>query len=271
MATELCSANLQDLIDGSYKGPSIEGGLSFLMYQVTSGVQYLHFLKIVHGDLKATNILISVPKGDSCPVVKLTDFGLLHVEFDDEKNRFLPAYTKGWMCPNDGLNEDGKRRSSFDIFALGLVIGFSASNGVHPFNRDLERAHKQIKNRKPMTLTKAQLDETFRLPAFWMLLRKMLDFDATQRPTASAILNSSIFNKQQKNQDLIDFPLVATSSRQLSGEPAVKKMRLSFEENQRIIELPSLTHAADSIEERNKLSRDLEFQQEPLNLSAISR
>ena len=53
------------------------------------------------------------------------------------------------------MDEEGNRHLSFDIFALGLVIGFSASSGVHPFDRNLEMAHKRIKKQKPMTLTTA--------------------------------------------------------------------------------------------------------------------
>ena len=185
-------------MDGNYKGPAIEGGLTKILRQITKAVKHIHHFNAVHGDLKPKNILISAPRGDSGPMIKLADFGLLHAYSSGKEKQFIPAFTKGWMCPTDGLNEEGKRRPSFDVFALGLLFVVTTSNGVHPFGLNLKQAKKRIKNQLPMTLTTEQIDGSISSSAFFELVKKMLDFDASERPTASEILSSSIFNQKEK-------------------------------------------------------------------------
>lgn len=183
------------------------------MRQIVKGVSHLHKLKIVHGDLKPTNILISVPKGDLCPAVKISDFGLFHTESGREKELFFPAFTEGWMSPTDVLDENGERLPSFDIFSLGIIMGFTASKGVLPFGRDLRASISRIKKKKPMLLVLEQLDESVRCASFMDLLVKMVDFDDSKRPTACEILDHEFFNRQpiiafQQTQNNVPVPMV---------------------------------------------------------------
>ena len=207
MCTEICAGNLLDVVSGKYKGPEIGDCLSSLK-QITRGLNHLHLLNIVHGDLEPNNILISLPKGDLKPKWKISGFGLRHTvqrkKFgsETEENQFLPAFTEGWMCPSDPVDEDGERSSSFDIFALGLTFGFLAQNGVHPFGSRIEEAIDRIKYKWPMTLTLAKVNENVRTTAFMNLLVKMLNFDASKRPTAAQILSSQIFKKQRPQENL---------------------------------------------------------------------
>lgn len=102
--------NLSDFVLGKYMGPPL-GSLKSICHQIIRGVKHLHLLNTIHGDLKPTNILISIPKGDLDPLIKLSDFGLSHAvptDSDCKKKLFLPAYTKGWMCPSDAVDKETK-------------------------------------------------------------------------------------------------------------------------------------------------------------------
>ena len=199
MIGEFCAGNLSDLVLGKYKGPSL-GSINSICRQIAKGVQHLHLLKIVHEDIKPSNILISIPKGALGPQLKLSDFGLCHAfrnEFGSEESSFRPAFTNGWMCPSDyQVDQEGNRNSSFDIFPMGLVLGFTASNGVYPFGTDLKEAIERMENQQPMTLAPQQIDESIQSASFLDLLGKMLDYDATKRPTASEIPDHPFFKKQ---------------------------------------------------------------------------
>lgn len=57
---ELCRGTLEDYLNGKYQGPRFRN-LKEILCQVTRGLAHLHELKIVHRDIKPTNLLIFVP------------------------------------------------------------------------------------------------------------------------------------------------------------------------------------------------------------------
>jgi len=177
------------------KTPPINISPNDVLSQIVKGVHHLHLLKIVHGDLKPSNVLVSFPKGDLGPMVKVADFGLCHhgKDSDSKEQQFLPACTEGWMCPSDPIDEKGKRSYSFDIFPLALLFGFVALKGVHPYGSNLDEAISRIKNQQPIALTVGQVHQSFRHLSFLDLLRQMLSYDATKRPTTSDILAHPFF------------------------------------------------------------------------------
>ena len=173
-----------------------------IMRQIVRGVHHLHLLKIVHGNLKPSNILISYPKGDLDPVVKVADFGLSHASNDGEEQRFLPACTDGWFCPSDPVDENGKRNSLSDIFAVGLLLGVIASKGSHPHGKDLTEAIERISNQQSRTLTLDDIDETIlcRSVPFFNLLDTTLSYDPANRPVTADILAHPFFKIQTATQ-----------------------------------------------------------------------
>jgi len=238
MATEMCSGNLHALYNGRYNGPEV-GDCRSVLSQITTGLQYLHSLEIVHGNLKPSNILISIPKDHSSPQMKLADFGLSHaVRNQDDtgyEDQFRPACSDGWS-PFDA--DGGNRNASFDTFSLGLLFAFAALKGVHPFGRDLKEAKEHIRNRDPMSLDAKEIDLNIRSTQFLQLLVKMICYDPSQRPTTSQILAHPFFMLQPKmapakQQHLEDAPTVKLSTtlpststaRQPNGEALVKKVK----------------------------------------------
>ena len=151
---------LQDLVCGDYG----DYGGNFAMteqshlpvlHQITAGLNQLHSLGIVHGNLKPSIIFVSFPKGDKDePMMRLTDFGIRHAVQDEATGRikhFWLVTAEGWMRPIDSQDPI---QSSFDLFSLGCVCGFIALNGFHPFGTD---PICRIRNRQLMTFILRQM------------------------------------------------------------------------------------------------------------------
>ena len=190
---ELCAGNLHDLVLGKYTTPLIDINLKDMLFQIVKGLEHLHLLNIVHGDVKPTNILISYPKGALSAQMKLADFGLFHSVCSDESdsgdNQFLPAFTEAWFCPSDPLDEEENTNPSFDIFPLGCVYSFAATHGVHSFGVHLDEAIDRIKTQRPIKLELAQIDESLRTDAFLDLIKQIVNYDSTKRPSATEIIS----------------------------------------------------------------------------------
>lgn len=114
---ERCNASLQDIIE--MKNPKIEISDSLIktldplniLFQIASGVAYLHLLKIIHRDIKPQNILLAVSKivDKNTDIetekirILISDFGLCK-KLDVDQSSFRtnlnnPAGTTGWRAP----------------------------------------------------------------------------------------------------------------------------------------------------------------------------
>ena len=197
LATEICAGTLQDFFTGKYEGPEV-GDCRSMMNQISRGLNHLHLLEIVHGDLKPSNILISLPNGDLGPALKLADFGFSHAfRNKDGSQEFLPAYTEGWKCPLDPLVVNGKRDLPTDIFPLGILFGYIALRGVHPFGTDLDDAIGKMKNREPLVLKDIKTIDSYvkgDQGFFINLFTNMVSYEA--RPTVYEVLNHPFFTQQ---------------------------------------------------------------------------
>ena len=150
---------LEDFVCGGYEDFAMTNESHLpVIHQITSGLNQLHLLGIVHGNLKPSNILVSFPKGDTNePTMKLADFGIRHAVRDEanEVTQFRLVTTEGWMCPTDSQDPI---QPSFDLFSLGCVCGFIILNGLHPFGTD---PISGIANRQTMTFILSQMTFTF--------------------------------------------------------------------------------------------------------------
>lgn len=69
MVTEFMSSDLMQII---YSDNALsEDHIKFILFQILSGLKYLHSANIIHRDLKPSNILIN----EDCEI-KICDFGL---------------------------------------------------------------------------------------------------------------------------------------------------------------------------------------------------
>ncbi|KIP07762.1 hypothetical protein PHLGIDRAFT_60252, partial [Phlebiopsis gigantea 11061_1 CR5-6] len=99
------------------------------LHEASSGLQYLHDQSIVHGDLKATNILID-ENGAAC----LSDFGLSRIKLQTttiiNPSSQPQKGTARWMAPEQ-LQGSSASRSS-DIYSFAMTI-YETFTGRPPF------------------------------------------------------------------------------------------------------------------------------------------
>ncbi|KAK1216068.1 hypothetical protein PQX77_021299 [Marasmius sp. AFHP31] len=102
-----------------------------LVHDVAAGLAYLHIRKVVHGDLKGVNVLIT-PDGHAC----LADFGLSRIA-DTQALRLTsstsrPAGTARWMSPEMLNGVSGPTKES-DVYAFGCVC-YEIFTSLSPFH-----------------------------------------------------------------------------------------------------------------------------------------
>ncbi|KAJ7938081.1 hypothetical protein B0H13DRAFT_1943315 [Mycena leptocephala] len=100
-----------------------------LLRDVVDGLNYLHSMHIVHGDMCARNILMDTD-GRAC----LTDFGLAtFMESDTSIQTSTQSGSVRWMAPELLLSEHSKRTEASDIWAFGCVCAEIWTEGDRPF------------------------------------------------------------------------------------------------------------------------------------------
>ncbi|THU85507.1 kinase-like protein, partial [Dendrothele bispora CBS 962.96] len=100
---------------------------------IACGLSYLHEKKVVHGDLKGDNILIT-----NFGRAAIADFGLARKIFESDTLRLTSLstshYVKGstrWLAP-ECLLENGVHTYHSDIYAFGCVC-YEVFTGLVPF------------------------------------------------------------------------------------------------------------------------------------------
>ncbi|KAH7338825.1 kinase-like domain-containing protein [Rhizoctonia solani] len=158
--------------------------------QITKGVAYIHSVNMVHGDLKACNILVS-----SAGFLKITDFDY---SIFPECSLALSATSRTgggtlrWMAPELVLATDEnppQRNMGTDIYALGMTFLEIITN-AHPYAECrydqqilIKLLHKQHPKRSEEYFPNTEWGNQI-----WSLLVQCWDFNSTSRPVASDIL-----------------------------------------------------------------------------------
>ncbi len=141
-----------------YKGPRLPPHFDVL-FQLASGLEYLHSQRCLHGNISPENVFISVDSNNGPQVVtmKWANFGQSSMSVYDRAGL-------NWLAPellhqerranNDGIRSEhpleGLTRSSIteksDVFAEGLVFSyFLSGDGVHPYGRGDEEIQANIR------------------------------------------------------------------------------------------------------------------------------
>jgi len=113
-----------------------------ILQNVTKGLQFLHYAKpkaIIHGDLKAANILL-----DANFKAKLTDFGLSTSGRHKNGKRTGSAF---WMAP-ELLRGDTDNTPASDIYSLGCVLYEIYARKEPYFGEDLAEVIAEVCNPK---------------------------------------------------------------------------------------------------------------------------
>ena len=115
----------------------------FLMFQICTGVEYLHSKNIAHCDLKPENILLDQDITlTSTPLVKLADFNYAR-KMSKQTRRTSIKGTLNYMAPE--LLGRKQHTRSIDIWSLGVILYVSLT-GKFPFmGYDEEKMKSNVK------------------------------------------------------------------------------------------------------------------------------
>ncbi|XP_068621811.1 wee1-like protein kinase [Battus philenor] len=185
---EYCDGgSLQQMME---EGPLPESELLLLLAHIADGLAYIHSRQLVHMDVKPGNIFVcraeqtpaldsddgydddDAPQHNSQHKYKLGDLG--HVTCISS-----PSVEEGdcRYLPKEVLQEDFSHLTKADIFAFGLTLYEAGGGGPLPKNG---QEWHSIRNGKLPNLPKLSRE-------FNELLKKMVDPDPTQRPSAARL------------------------------------------------------------------------------------
>ncbi|KAL0565750.1 Rho guanine nucleotide exchange factor [Marasmius crinis-equi] len=159
-----------------------------LVYDVAAGLAYLHSKKIVHGDLKGVNILIT-PDGRAC----IGDFGLSRVADTHAQLRLTtstsrPAGTGRWLAPEILSAEAGPSKKS-DMYAFGCVCYeiFTIRQPFYELPNEMAVAVQVLVNKRRPSRPK-ETDSSELSSEMWSIMERCWDSDPESRPSAAWVV-----------------------------------------------------------------------------------
>ncbi|KAM7408590.1 hypothetical protein PAMA_002350 [Pampus argenteus] len=172
---EFCAGGAVDAIMLELERPLTEPQIRVVCKQTLDALCYLHENKVIHRDLKAGNILLSL-EGD----VKLADFGVSAKNTKTFQRRDSFIGTPYWMAPEVVMCETSKDRPydyKADIWSLGVTLIELAQ--IEPPNHEMNpmRVLLKIAKSEPPTL----MHPSRWSPEFSDFLRKALDKNVDNR------------------------------------------------------------------------------------------
>jgi serine/threonine protein kinase len=188
----------RSLRDEITAGPMAPVRAIHIARQIASTLAAAHALNIVHRDLKPENVML-VEKGSDRDFVKVLDFGIAKVPFDEisERGSLRPGQnitkagmvfgTPEYMAPEQALAQQVDGRA--DLYALGVIL-FEMLAAVRPFNsatqvgilgQQLSMPVPRVADRAPGVTVPPELER---------LLQTLLARDASERyATASEVVD----------------------------------------------------------------------------------
>ncbi|CAL8108602.1 unnamed protein product [Orchesella dallaii] len=163
-----------------------------VLFQITTGLHWLHSNNIIHRDLKPENVLLTKMKR-----VKLSDFGLSRRIIDG--NSFVATAnvggTPGWIAPEilDKVSKGNNYKCHFtygsDVFALGCLYYYVLTDGKTAFG-DSVRCQANILDGKSMMVGSEIKEACAESVSF---IELMIGRDGKARPTCKDLLAYPIF------------------------------------------------------------------------------
>ena len=126
----LDAVHLWLLHSGYHTCPCMQINIYKSLQDIAAGMDYLHTVGVLHGDLKGANVLLKStatdPRGFMC---KLADFGLSRVLDLDMTHISTHTYgTISYMPPE--LLSQGKMTRACDVYSFGMLSEYHAT--LHP-------------------------------------------------------------------------------------------------------------------------------------------
>ncbi|XP_023147840.1 STE20-like kinase b [Amphiprion ocellaris] len=207
---EFCAGGAVDAVMLELERPLTEPQIRVVCRQTLQALVYLHENKIIHRDLKAGNILLTLD-GD----VKLADFGVSAKNTKTLQRRDSFIGTPYWMAPEVVMCETSKDRPydyKADIWSLGVTLIELAQ--VEPPNHEMNpmRVLLKIAKADPPTL----MQPSRWSPEFSDFLKRCLDKNVDNRWTAPQLLQHSFVSTVADSRPLRE--LIAEAKAEVTEE-----------------------------------------------------
>uniref|UniRef100_A0AAR2KMT9 non-specific serine/threonine protein kinase n=1 Tax=Pygocentrus nattereri TaxID=42514 RepID=A0AAR2KMT9_PYGNA len=171
-----------------------EKQIQVVCWQMLEALVYLHGKKIIHRDLKAGNILLTLD-GD----IKLADFGVSAKNTKTLQRRDSFIGTPYWMAPEVVMCEtikDAPYDYKADIWSLGITLIELAQ---------MEPPHHELNPMRVLLKIAKSDPPMLEQPSKWSLdfkdfLRKCLDKNPEARPTATQLLEHPFVKSVKSNR-----------------------------------------------------------------------
>lgn len=138
------------------KKPIPVQGVLFISAQICKGLGYAHENKVIHRDIKPTNVMWTPKK-----IVKILDFGLAKVIQEMASTVTIVGGTPHYMSPEQTLGEMVDYRT--DIYSFGVTL-FEMATGKLPFSKgDIGYHHVHTPPPDPKGLNRNIPDELARI------------------------------------------------------------------------------------------------------------
>ncbi|XP_016845889.1 serine/threonine-protein kinase 10 isoform X3 [Nasonia vitripennis] len=201
MLIEYCDGGAVDSIMVELEKALTEPQIAYVCQHMTKGLAFLHKSKVIHRDLKAGNVLLTMAGG-----VKIADFGV------SAKNKYtLQKHdtfigTPYWMAPEVVLCEtfrDNPYDFKVDIWSLGITLIEFAQ--MEPPNHEMSPMRVLLKIQKS---DPPKLEQ----PSRWSkdfndFIAKALIKDPQARPTADELLKHPFISRNLDSKPIRDLLL----------------------------------------------------------------
>ncbi|XP_012235970.1 STE20-like serine/threonine-protein kinase isoform X3 [Linepithema humile] len=189
MLIEYCDGGAVDSIMVELEKALTEMQIAYICQHMTKGLAFLHKSKVIHRDLKAGNVLLTMAGG-----VKLADFGVSAKNKHTLQKHDTFIGTPYWMAPEVVLCEtfrDNPYDFKVDIWSLGITLIEFAQ--MEPPNHEMSPMRVLLKIQKS---DPPKLDQ----PGKWSkefndFIAKALIKDPTTRPTADDLLKHPFISR----------------------------------------------------------------------------
>ncbi|KAF3687136.1 Serine/threonine-protein kinase 10 [Channa argus] len=253
---EFCAGGAVDAVMLELERALTEPQIRVVCKQTLQALVYLHDSKIIHRDLKAGNILLTLD-GD----VKLADFGVSAKNTKTLQRRDSFIGTPYWMAPEVVMCETSKDRPydyKADIWSLGVTLIELAQ--IEPPNHEMNpmRVLLKIAKADPPTL----MQPSRWSPEFSDFLKRCLDKNVDCRWNATQLLQHSFVSSVTDNRPLRE--LIAEAKAEVTEEIEEHKEEEEEEEAEAYLghkRAPSDVSVASSEDEKIPLS--------PSNLESV--
>ncbi|XP_076241263.1 sterile20-like kinase isoform X3 [Calliopsis andreniformis] len=201
MLIEYCDGGAVDSIMVELEKALTEPQIAYICQHMTKGLAFLHKSKVIHRDLKAGNVLLTMAGG-----VKIADFGVSAKNKHTLQKHDTFIGTPYWMAPEVVLCEtfrDNPYDFKVDIWSLGITLIEFAQ--MEPPNHEMSPMRVLLKIQKN---DPPKLDQ----PGKWSkdfndFIAKALIKDPTSRPTADELLKHPFINRNLDSKPIRDLLL----------------------------------------------------------------